>query len=512
VIIFFNIILLIVVNQMFDSLFYLLWRDVYVRSIIRNTVCQNTRIIVESLYELEYDKKYISLLSPREYNIDISLIIKNKYQFQQFINSNNREYINSLKLYYCRDEESDIVQFVLQLLPTTIHHIQFSILYKIADKELILPSTLIHFDHFMSIKKLKRLLGGSSNSNSNTCNKVHHCIDYRVPLKDIDDDLKWINEQPGITDIKMPAIDDVRITKGMIPSHIKKLRLPDNYQLVDHDALPKGLEYLSCHRKFVRQFSLTTFPSSLKTLYIDGKFKLEKSLLPPTLSRLEITETDKRPIERGVLPAGLTSLFISNLFHEIEVGVLPSTLKQLEIYRYYKQPLKPYILPDQLTDLTMHRFTEPLLEHMLPSSLTKLYIPFYNHSFANVGPLKLNNLKYLDIYTLEPSLLNIIENVQKIQISFRYYNQDINFQQTGIKDLHLINLSEQFQPLIPTLIPSQVKILKLNGLKFNSINFIPSSCIYLENDIENFDINLLHSTIKYKFKTRDIDYDTEEDQ
>jgi len=59
-----------------DSLFYLVWRNCYLRSFLRNKVCQGRIISVHSLVELKEDHHYLSLFKEQD-KLDNRIFIRN---------------------------------------------------------------------------------------------------------------------------------------------------------------------------------------------------------------------------------------------------------------------------------------------------------------------------------------------------------------------------------------------------------------------------------------------------
>jgi len=108
-------------------LFFLLWRNCYLRAHIRNRLCQNLVINFYSLIELQENYQYLSLFTDKdklENTIYICLNIKSLREYNQFCNCNYRDIVNDLVLdsgdIHHDKENQDLEEWDLDVIPIGI--------------------------------------------------------------------------------------------------------------------------------------------------------------------------------------------------------------------------------------------------------------------------------------------------------------------------------------------------------------------------------------------------------
>jgi len=498
-------------QQQIDTLFYSLLRNCYIRGCIGNIVCKDTFIQLNNVQEL-LDHQYLSMFSVHNKlnnNINISLNISNRDQFNQYIGCKYKDIINCIRFivqqqqedyqldlnipegvhivsYYVNrntsisgdtlpqsltelkvytDEGGNFINTrlddVLCNLPSSLRRLSLPGNY-IVSKQIVLPSTLEYFEYTAHIKCLK-MIQVPLNKTFTSCQVIPESLD----------DVMWIHSQPWISQlvIRESVLQDNVITRGIIPSHIKDLRIfmDDTDIVFEEDSLPQGLTTLFCI-----SMPTTTLPQQLTILSIDQlDDQLQKDILPPTLTTLIISDYNcYKPLLPGVLPKGLQKLSLKWYNDVIDDEVLPSSLMYLSLPDFCFR-IKPYSLPSSLTYLDLQRYS------------------FYFDSQY------LNRLSTLKVDHLHPCIASAINGTNNITISCTKFDPDINLQQITIQHLKLYLNSPDRLSLKPQYIPNGIKSLSLSGFNIESSGLIPNSCLSLKTDIKDININLIPSKTKH---------------
>eukprot|EP01133_Synstelium_polycarpum_P012370 gene12370-14511_t len=135
--------------------------------------------------------------------------------------------------------------------------------------------------------------------------------------------------------------------------------------------LPSSLEHMAIFDNLPsRSSSGLEALSSVTFNYLADPFFL--SYLPPTVTKLVISNQLNRPIIPGSLPPNLTHLSLGYGYNQsILRGQLPSSLTHLTFGELFNQPILPCQLPQSLTHLAVGRvYSEPLVIGSIPSSVT----------------------------------------------------------------------------------------------------------------------------------------------
>lgn len=506
-------------NSNNNNLFYLIWKNIYIRSLIKSLVLKDKDIVIDSIQYLNDNHQYLSLLSDRvkiENHISTILVINRIEQWNLYINHQYKHLINVLRIKIkddngcalnCSMIHDGVVKVMCNLgkhtqdmqgqLPPSVKYLYLSNSYDETvspfDNILLnLPSKLqvleLPFGYQIrtnrkikipeSVDSLYYLTDCSNFSKLEmpSRNKVYDNL--RINIASLDQ-LVWINTQ-CVNNILIAINESVPL--DLIPRHIKSISLYGN--LETPGSLPDGLvkaEISSISTKI-------TLPPTLKFLMIHNVIgALEKDWFPSTLEYLILLDYNQT-LDIGVLTSHLVELNLSSFNQELQVGVLPSSLKRLCMMKF-NQPLSSSIFPHQLEVLVLNEFNNSFKEpDILPASLVHLELPSFNNtgsSFKHV--VQLNKLQFLKVYNLESELSRVIANVKKITIEFNFLTTtttDFNIQHTAIEylDLNYTSFGKRL-PLEPNLIPKQIKVLKLNGFESNESNtkqLIPSSCCYFK--------------------------------
>jgi len=520
-----------------DTRFYSIWRNCYIRGIIRNIVCQNSLIKVDSVEDLLDNYKYLSLFTEQDKidnSIYIRLNIKNRKEFNQYKNNEYRFIVNDLMLDDV-DEQKDIIGMpfndihkgvlritcwlddksdgggvlpdtltefivhtrnrrfinsrldqVLSALPGSVRRLELPRHYQISTV-LEIPDTLVDLDYFVVGSNVKKMVV-PPNKLYNNC---YASIDTM-------EELEWVRDHPFIVQLVVGWEDEDApdtLTRGMFPSNIRYLDIGHD-GAVEQDALPHSLETLN-YRSTIPH-TIPWMPRYLTSLLLDNlSEQLDKDMLPTTLTTLSIYNYD-HPLLPGVLPNRLIRLQLTTFNHQLDLGSLPQSLTDLTLASFNHE-LQPHVLPSNLLSLDLSEYTQSFpAADTLPSTLTKLELNGFTQSFTFVEPM--NDLSHLYVRRLDSSTARIITNVKDIRITCGSIDPDIDLQNTSILHLQLLMFGARI-PLSANLVPRQIKSLRLFRIDIESNDLIPNTCEKLETDDENqdLDLSLIPSSTKHSF-------------
>ncbi|KAF2068916.1 hypothetical protein CYY_009761 [Polysphondylium violaceum] len=521
--------------------FYLIWRNQYIRRLIRNLLCQNFIISVNKEY-LKENHQYLSLFSnrdKRDYNIRIRFIGGAGHYLD--INNSNRDVINDVDI----EIGSAIGSFDLNAIHDGVHTLSFS-----SDNDYIsatgkLPSSITNlhlsndnFDDFPSAYAQQILsnlpanlqvlgLGIDQNSITSPCIipesltdiKSHTQLHYQnlkwfvVPPNkmyqscqlyiDSMESFEWLFANKWVCNVRIGTflLDRLMATRHQLPLHITKVCVSLGIAR-ETSFFPQTLKSLTC--RYGTPFSHLAHLKVLKILSI-YPIKLEKGVLPPTLQKLHLSFYE-HPLEADVLPPHLTILSMYNFDHPLCANILPSSITRLSLLAF-NQPLFTNVLPSSLTDLDLTAFNKPLNAFVLPSKLKTLYMLKFNQptlpqnslpmsltnlticgfkgSFDQCQPL--DNLKSLKVDSLVPSLVTLLTNIKKLDLCVNLHDDDPSgtcLYHTSIKNMCLQFTKTRVRTLYPNSFPSTLKYLTLFNANIKSNDVIPSGCILKYEFIE----------------------------
>ncbi|KAF2068919.1 hypothetical protein CYY_009764, partial [Polysphondylium violaceum] len=390
--------------------FYLIWRNQYIRRLIRNLLCQNFIISVNKEY-LKENHQYLSLFSnrdKRDYNIRIRFIGDAGGYLD--VEHSNRDVINDVDI----ELVPDVDNFDLNAIHDGVHTLSFY-----TDNDYIsatgkLPSSITNlhlinnnFDDCQPYAQqiLSNLpanlqllrLGIHRDSLTSPCimpesltnikshgylyyenlkwfvvppNKVYNsCVLYIDSMESFE----WLFANKWVCNVKIETflLDILLAARHQLPAHVTKVSVFLGI-VRETSFLPQTLESLTC-----RYGTLFSHLVHLKVLKIigDSQIKLEKGVLPPTLQKLRLSY--QHPLEADVLPPHLTTLYMRDYDHPLCANVLPSSITRLSLFAF-NQPLFTNVLPSSLTRLNLTAFNQPLNAFVLPSKLKTLYMLKFN--------------------------------------------------------------------------------------------------------------------------------------
>ncbi|KAF2078486.1 hypothetical protein CYY_000236 [Polysphondylium violaceum] len=502
--------------------FYLIWRNHYIRKLIRNLQCQDLIIHVDDGY-LNDNHQYLSLFSSKDkldYNISINYTdllgnyISNQYRSlvndvyfdvddDTFAGHYDLDHFTDVHKLYLQvhsgitlhgtvphslvylnldsgDEyESPIVEFILANLPSQLQTLVLSSEYYIA-RECVVPESLSDLDYCATSESLKWFVV-PPNKQLNSCTLEVESIEA----------LEWLEENKWVTKISISeymgplALD----TNAMIPAHIRSIVMNGDVNIAP-SSFPLQLEQLTCFQTIP---SHLTHLKCLTLMYYS--IKLDKNVLPPSLEYLDMSYD--LPLDAGVLP-NLTYLSLHGFDQNLETGVLPPSLTTLHL-SIFNQPLKPYVLPNNLQELNMGEFNQesfPL--HSLPDSLMYLYLDSFQGSFASCQPL--DHLKRLKLYAIDPSVSTILPNVKRLDLVLPSMNYPTGTCLVNTRIESLFIKCQYTSSLYANSFPPTLKYLTLSNIDIKSSGVIPNACIYLKSFYTDLNPVFVPQSVNYYFK------------
>ncbi|KAF2078497.1 hypothetical protein CYY_000247 [Polysphondylium violaceum] len=518
---------------MIDIPFYLIWGNQYIRKLIRNLLCQNYIIDVDKEYLIE-NHQYLSLFTNRD-KLDYNIHIRFIGDASDYLNINNshRNVINGVELelgdgfdlneihdgvhklslttkddttivagklppsitflHLSNDRYSctPFVQPILSNLPANVQELILDIHGDSITSPCIMPESLT------DIRSLAQLHYKNLKWFAVPPNKVYRSCTLFV---DSMESFEWLFANKWITAIEMNVLP-MLMSQRQLPSHITNLKVYTDV-VQDTSFFPHTLETLTCkygtpfsHLAQLQVLKITTnyqikmekgvLPSSLQELYLVYNHPLEVDVLPPHLTTLYLNDYDQ-PLCPNVLPPRLTTLYLYTFNQPLCPNVLPPSLTHL-MFGLFSRPLNAFVLPQKLRKLYMQNCSQLTFPpNSLPVSLTDLSLYGLKGSFDQCQPL--DNLKKLQVDSLDPSIATLLTNVKKLYLWVDNQVCDPSgiecLYNTSIKSLYLE--FRYMKTLYPNSLPPPIKYLTLVNADLESDDVIPSGCIslkykYIEN-------------------------------
>ncbi|KAF2068918.1 hypothetical protein CYY_009763 [Polysphondylium violaceum] len=495
--------------------FYLIWRNQYIRRLIRNLVCQNVLIRVDKEY-LKDNQQYLSMFTNKDtldYNIRIRFNGGSKDYLD--INNSNRNLINDVELKIKAD-------FNLSKISDGVHKLALVVTATTATVMGQLPNSITDLKLASSVSNelsppiiqqilsnlpshLQQLYLGKSGKNciQSTCVLPQSLTDlyygykysslkwlvvppnkvYKNCMLDLEsnESFQWLVENRFICTVNIDLSAVPLLKSRQLPSHVTEVHFKQDIAEPDL-LLPQTVERLF-FPNFVTPVSHITHLKFL-CIYDECSIKLEKGVLPRSLESLSLSYDE--PLEPDVLPQTITILHLYSFNQPLCINVLPLSLTDLTLGSF-NQPLNAFVLPPKLKVLNMFNFKQPtFFADSLPMPLTDLTLYKFNGSFDQCQPL--DNLKKLRIDSLVPSLAGLLTNIKKLDLWVSKTNDPSGtcLANTSIESLYLYAV-ETFSPdvekstLYPNSLPPTIKYLSLINVDIKSDKVIPSSCRYLKS-------------------------------
>ncbi|KAF2070324.1 hypothetical protein CYY_008361 [Polysphondylium violaceum] len=488
--------------------FYLIWRNQYIRRLIRNIQCRDLLISVKDEY-LNDNHQHLSLFTAQN-KLDFNISIGYTDTFERYIANQHRNLVNvlsilegdldleqlegghvqklSLKInndtkicgrlpqsltylniYLKYGQNPPVGQHLLDNLPTSLKTLHLPFHY-IPTSKWIVPDTLTNLDYESSFQSLQWLVVPD--------NRV-----FKNCVLEIDDSpqeaFEWLHKNKWVNNIKIRC----EFTASTIPSHVKTISIKDNCEA---NLLPSTLQSLS--HLALKSLDLLSCPIELK-----------HNVLPKSLERLSIDDYGL-PLQPGVLPPNLHTLYLSGFNHPLAIGTLPNSLTKLRIGSY-NQPLLPFVLPNKLKKLRMFSYKQPSIgPDTLPSSLVLLDIASFTgtlESFCQPLPL----LHKLIINSYNQSLALLLTKTKRLVLWLKTIPNPqkdgtcLNLINTSIESLHLSCSMKSI--LYPKTLPSTLKYLTLYNVNIKSKGVLPTSCIYLKSVNQTINPDLIPNSVTY---------------
>ncbi|KAF2078474.1 hypothetical protein CYY_000224 [Polysphondylium violaceum] len=520
-----------------NSFFYI-FRNLYLRPLIRNNVFKDTIIDIPSLEYLNDNHQYLSVFSNDDklkYNINIRLIFtkNNTSQLDQFRNNRHKHLINEIEL---QISGLEVIDF--SIVHDQVHRFSFYLEEKTKRINGKLPDSIIELniganpisnfvclpleEILLDLPKNLQILKLSDRFKLSSCStsKIQLpnsiiALDYRSKSADLDrfittppnkvlkgaclkvlndGDFHWVQDKQWLDSLYIEME-----VPSQIPAHIKKINFfTSSFGSVDAviELLPSQLEWLDAsrltsHLNIPIQNLFIQYLPSLKHLNL-MKWPFDKALFPETLESLKIFGFNN-VLYPGALPPNLKTLDLSKFNQQLEIGSLPNSVTNLSLDSY-NQPLRAFVLPTQLKRLSLFNFTNNIEPNSLPLSLKRLYLNNFDGSFEHLG--KLHNLRELSVFTINQSMVDALANTKKIKINFKTIQGNTTLANTSITDLSLENSNRDISIIPRYFLPLCVGKLELTNLDIRSIDTIPPSCVYFKYTYKQLNTDLIPKSIK----------------
>ncbi|KAF2078472.1 hypothetical protein CYY_000222 [Polysphondylium violaceum] len=445
------------------NLFLSIYRNCYIRSLIRNNVFKDTIIDIPDIEYLNNNHQYLSLFSNDDklkYNIYITLEINSTQDLFQFMNNSFKSLVNDIELYVGVDLlqqypllfSNDIID-LRRLLHDGVDRLSFDIdkvlhcagvVMPLSVRELFIKSGETQYnDSLVTSLLLESMLCNLptglkvlaipdcfqlSGSNEETRFRLPDsivdlrysgecaCLDrFIVPPNKVFEGtvakasslkhLDWLRDKQWINKVYLHEAISNRTyinQTNQIPSHIKKI---DVYGMVF------GAENVTV---------LESLPHGLLEITCEKMECIDEqqpvgTLLKhhlPHLKRLAVAQWPDR-ITDGTFPDSLEYLLIYEYYKALDAHVLPSNLKSLNL-GYLNQPLEIGSLPNSITNLSLDSFDQPLQTSVLPSQLKHLNMyRFTNTIEPRSLPRSLSTL-YLNMFQGTFQHVCALDNLTKL--------------------------------------------------------------------------------------------------
>ncbi|EGC38100.1 hypothetical protein DICPUDRAFT_149277 [Dictyostelium purpureum] len=178
-----------------------------------------------------------------------------------------------------------------------------------------------------------------------------------------------------------------------IPHKVKDLTLPHNY---DKEITPIGIipqSVRSLHMGYYYDSPLVsgTIPDGVTHLVLSENFNqpLKKGTIPPSVTHLVFGQLFDSDIAVGAIPPSVKAIVLSKFFNQpLSIGVLPRGLENLVFGEWFNQPISPGVIPSTVKTLTFSDcFNQNLPEGTIPLSVISLTV---GNFFDKPFPQKLN--------------------------------------------------------------------------------------------------------------------------
>ncbi|KAF2072530.1 hypothetical protein CYY_006147 [Polysphondylium violaceum] len=451
-----------------DTLFYSVWRNTILRKDIRKKVCQNLLIDINLEY-LNDNHQYISLLSLQDkidYNIYFKLFIKEGEELKEYYNNPHKHLVDDIK----------------------IHH--FNRNKNVPPEENIFDADIICYG-------VRRLL-------------LHedHVTNVRGRLPPTITELYFNGDNSKLTYNLRFGNKELDAMISSLPN-LRKLVLPNNYQVTDKIELPSTLvefkHQSSCDN--LRKITVTpTTPIQLKgcEVNVEDLDDLAWFRDKPWYTNLEIIADGT--ITRGAIPQHVTKLTFP-FYQEtrVEEGAIPAGLEELDC---------PLTIPltiikglGHLKILNLHSASQPLEKDLLPKSLESFSIYKDNLPFLpDVLPQGLKNLQSTH-FDLDLQVGSLPHSLKKLEFSTFDQKLDPFVLPSSLTWLNMFRFTGK---LVKNSLPSSLQVLKLNSFtgSFEFVEPLPELFVLQVDTLQPSVTNLFskhninsEKRVKITFKT-----------
>jgi len=514
-------------NSNNNKLFYLIWRDKFLRKSITSNKFNNKTIRLHKSY-LDENYQHLLLLDTDNYDIFLQYVVQKDSidSLDEFINHPHRNVINSINIYF-----------------TDIRVLQDSCINSI--------DTLTQFQVVFQRGPIDLKIVPSSVTDLSLCYKGDWTF-YRGPFPPA---LKKLDLQKLECEFDGPSV-------GEFPNSLTSLSV-GNYNLLLPEQLPCSLVSLNLSWVLAPRGSKVNVPESVTdltffkeafewpvfnvapnrvydgaTIQVNTREDIELlntsypwvtnvvvygvhlvQYLPKQIKNIEIVGNEDDPNAHMESFSSFKQLTYLKwkMYDSPAIGLIPNTLKVLHLVTF-DQMIMPGVLPESLTELYLSSFRQPITSAgVIPSRVEKLVMKDISRISAGVFP---NSIKEMTIYpeklivpknVLPNSLVKFIAHFRTLPTIYipAPFGQNI-YLPSSITELSLILTPMSFvgnQYLKANTLPPNVRYLDLIYILLDT-DMIPDSCTVLSTNSPNLDqIDLPPSVTElYITDIENIDY------
>ncbi|KAF2077604.1 hypothetical protein CYY_001067 [Polysphondylium violaceum] len=513
------------------DLFFTIWRDRYIRNLIRNYKFSNQTIRVGLGY-LDRNHQYLSLLDTVHYDIYIefychenhvlleyfkhpfsslynSVVVCLQYTIDDILNDGGGRFHKTVKKFEieypanlgalvnlsyipagvtdlsvnCNNQHTD-AEYACTLPPHLKKLSLSGIVFRNQrdDQRMGLPDSLEYL--FVSCGDLK--LPKIFPSSLNTLHLLHNRLHESMPFIEIPESVSNVKAHGSVDSFSKYKVPFGKVYKDCIIS------IDSTEELGQLHLFPWVSEVnLSGFSKTKPVFDQTRH-LHVKKIHFQSCCSLES--LPPLLESLKIYYYN-RPTPIGCLPNTLSVLELAVYNKPIPIGLLPQSLTSLRLFAF-NYPLTRGALPSGITDLNLMSFNHQLEPYTLPKCLKKLNINGYGKFIdqVNIIPNGLVTLSLNDLTSVSPGTLpSSITQVTLCNIDFLVNHKEIlpESLQKLVASFKVSDAQQHFANQTNKLmeLPSSITNLSLSAISFGIDNKPIKSPIRIPKSVKHLEIS-----------------------
>ncbi|KAF2073445.1 hypothetical protein CYY_005230 [Polysphondylium violaceum] len=288
------------------DLFYLVWRNHFLRKRIRNLIVGNREIKVALSY-LNANHQYLSLLDTGHHNIQIKYSIQQKQAFDDYLENPHRHLITQIDFLSFDLTKAITSTDNQQQLPETLKVITFS----------IIDDIIFNFDHIpRSVEKLELFFCRKVSYLGQIPENIKHLkidmIDSNKPSENLSLEDLFLEQLVNYKKLEFLKLYGLSLSRPLIiPPWLKDLNLAkmnniDQY-LVISDPSTTRVKFIKEIESKEQLEAINTSQPWCHSLLLSGlPFKLSPGLIPAHITNIDVN--GNLSLEKGCLPEGLKNL------------------------------------------------------------------------------------------------------------------------------------------------------------------------------------------------------------